>query len=57
MVGEEGSPALAGRSRRATPTEAADRARTDHDAELEKLAADTLCPRAGSSLAMVAISS
>jgi hypothetical protein len=42
MVGEEGAPAMAGRSRMATPAVAADRARADHDDELEELAADTL---------------
>src|SRR5450756_754199 len=42
MVGKEGAPTLAGRPRLATPAVAADRARTDHDAELEELAADTL---------------
>src|SRR5450759_1555935 len=42
MVGKEGAPALAGRSQMATPAVAPDRARTDHDAELEELAADAL---------------
>ena len=42
MVGKEGAPALAGRSRIATPAIAADRARTDHDPELEEFAADAL---------------
>src|SRR5579859_3553019 len=42
MVGKEGAPALAGRSRLATSAIAADRARTDQDAELEQLAADAL---------------
>src|SRR5450759_962909 len=42
MVGKEGAPTLAGRPRLATPAVAADRARTDRDAEHEELAADTL---------------
>src|SRR5579864_2964109 len=54
MVGKEGAPTLAGRPRLATPAVAADRARTDHDAELEELGRAPArrgyarCPRAGS---------
>ena len=47
MVGQESAPALAGRSRVATPAVAAYGARTDHDAELEQLAADALGPPEG----------
>ncbi len=42
MVGKEGAPALAGRSRMATPAIAADGAGADHDAEFEQLTADPL---------------
>jgi hypothetical protein len=52
MVGKEDAPAPARRSRMARSAVGADRARTDHDAELEELAADAFGARSGFSLAM-----
>ena len=42
VIGKKCAPALARRSRRARPAVAADRARADHNPELEQLAADPL---------------